>query len=92
MWPTITNITTVIVPSLCKTVQPGAKTSCSVYLHREPAQSDSYPANSSSRDTFSSGGMVNTDWGRGSFFCFLDTTGLGEEITANHEEEEEDDL
>lgn len=93
MWPTTTNITTVTVPGLCKMVPPGAKhTSRSAYLHRDPAWSDSYPANSSSRDTFSSGGMVNTDWGRGSFFCFLDTTGLGEQITANQEEEKEDGL
>lgn len=36
--------------------------------------------------------MVNTDWGTGSFLCFLDTTGLGEEITGNHEEEKEGNL
>lgn len=83
---------TVIVPSLCKMLPPGAKTHQAHYIYREPARSDSYPANSSSRDTFSSGGMVNTDWGRGSFLCFLDTTGLGEEITANQKEEKEDDL
>lgn len=35
MWPTITNITTVIVPSLCKTVQPGAKTHHAQYIYTE---------------------------------------------------------
>lgn len=35
---------------------------------------------------------MNTDWGSASFLCFFDTTGLGEEITANQEEEEGDDL
>lgn len=92
MWPIITNITTVIVLSLCSTALTGGEnTLCSIYLHRELTRSDSYPANSSSRDTFSSGGMLNTDWGRASFLCFFNTTGLGEEITATQEEEEEDD-
>ena len=44
---------------------------------------DLYPTNSSSRDTSSSGGIVNTDWGMLSFFCLFNTTGAGvETITA----------
>lgn len=65
--------------SLSKTIQSGVKAA-------QRTGSHSYPANSSSRDTFSSGGMVNTDWDRASFLCFLDTTRLGEEITANQPE------
>lgn len=66
--------------------------SCLVWKHivlslsAQRSGSRSYPANSSSRDTFSSGGMVNTDWDRASFLCFFDTTRLGEEITSKQAE------
>lgn len=71
--------------SLYNTILSGVKTHCAQLIAQSTA-SHSYPANSSSRDTFSSGGMVNTDWDRASFLCFFDTTRLGEEITANQAE------
>lgn len=73
-WKKSTDNRTVTAMSLYNKILPGS-------LQR--TGSHSYPANSSSRDTFSSGGMVNTDWDSASFLCFFDTTRLGEEITAN---------
>lgn len=73
-------------------------TTCHAYVHAEAqylrcgecwrVAVDSYPTNSSSRDTSSSGGMLNTDWGRFSFFCLFITTGPGGETTTAAENTE----
>lgn len=49
--------------------------SCDILLN------SSYPTNSSNRDTSNSGGMLNTESGMGSFFCFLCAAGTWGEAT-----------